>query len=384
MIRLIPPNRNDVAGSLGDLGTFIPFFIGLVSIVGFSAASVLFFAGLWNILTGLVFDVPMVIQPMKALGVIAISGGLTAQQTIAAGIALGAIILVLSVTGLFGRLMRALPKSVVRGVQLGLGLLLLKTGVDLIAKSGVLWAPDSYVIGLTAALVAFVLFNNSRVPAALVVTGFGLLLMILFRHDSFSDFSISLFQPTVDLPYAQFDDPAVLLGVFAQFPLTLANSLVATAALVKDYFPDKGERVTIDRIGLSVGLMNLVGCPFGAMPMCHGAGGLAAQYRFGARRGISLVVLGAALIFLGLFVGPGVLALVRAFPLSVVGALLIIGGVELATHIKDIHEYNDVFVMVLTAGLALIVNVGVGFVVGLILAHYWRFNGTRLRRTRKS
>jgi len=31
--------------------------------------------------------------------------------------------------------------------------------------------------------------------------------------------------------------------------------------------------------------MNLTSVPFGGFPMCHGSGGLAAQYRFGARTG---------------------------------------------------------------------------------------------------
>src|SRR5207245_2328522 len=66
-----------------------------------------------------------------------------------------------------------------------------------------------------------------------------------------------------------------------QIPLTTLNSVIAVCALSADLFPAR--RAEPRRVAISVGAMNLVAAWFGGMPMCHGAGGLAGQYRFGAR-----------------------------------------------------------------------------------------------------
>jgi len=68
----------------------------------------------------------------------------------------------------------------------------------------------------------------------------------------------------------------VLTGI-PQLPLTTLNSVVAVCQLSEDLFPAKPVRPVL--VSVSVGLMNMVGAWFGAMPCCHGAGGLAAQVR---------------------------------------------------------------------------------------------------------
>ena len=60
-----------------------------------------------------------------------------------------------------------------------------------------------------------------------------------------------------------------------QLPLTTLNSVVAVCQLSADLFPAKPVRPVL--VSVSVGLMNMVGAWSGAMPCCHGAGGLAAQ-----------------------------------------------------------------------------------------------------------
>jgi len=84
-------------------------------------------------------------------------------------------------------------------------------------------------------------------------------------------------------------------------------------------------------VSISVGLMNLLFCPFGSMPNCHGAGGLAGQHRLGARHGASVLFLGVGKILLAIFFGKSALTLLDAFPTSVLGVMLAIAGQELAT-----------------------------------------------------
>ena len=75
--------------------------------------------------------------------------------------------------------------------------------------------------------------------------------------------------------------------------------------------------------------MNLVGGWFGAMPVCHGSGGLAAQYRFGARSGASIIILGSVKIVLGLLFASSLVALLGKFPRSLLGIMVIAAGLEL-------------------------------------------------------
>lgn len=95
--------------------------------------------------------------------------------------------------------------------------------------------------------------------------------------------------------------------------MTLINALVATVALVHDLFPDRRD-VTPQNLILNMGLMNVTTPFIGGMPLCHGAGGLAAQYLFGARTGGALFMEGAIEIFLGLFCAQSILAIFTAFP----------------------------------------------------------------------
>ena len=82
------------------------------------------------------------------------------------------------------------------------------------------------------------------------------------------------------------------------------------------------------RLSVSTGLANLFLVPLGALPMCHGAGGVAAHYRFGARTGLAPVLLGAGLLLVALV--PGGLEVISAIPLAGLGALLLVAAAELA------------------------------------------------------
>ena len=62
--------------------------------------------------------------------------------------------------------------------------------------------------------------------------------------------------------------------------------------------------------------------------MCHGAGGLAAHYRFGARTGTAPLLMGAMLAALAVLpAGPAAIA---AIPAAGLGALLLAASIELA------------------------------------------------------
>lgn len=340
-------DRNEIAGSLGDLGTFIVFLVGVVTVSGMEPSPILVFSGIFNIFNGFVFGLPMAIQPMKAIGIIAISNKLPSTTIIAGGFLMGLIILVLSVTKAISKIYNYVPNCVVRGIQLGLGLIFLKTGADLIIASGNWSGYDSYLTALFAAATGFILLNNRKIPATLIIFSIGILLML---PNFKSPISLDLYSPVMSIPDTGSFISASYLMMIPQLPLTILNSLIATAALVKDYYPEQAERANIDRIGLNMGIMNLLAMPFGAMPMCHGAGGLAAQHRFGARTGGSVVFLGIVKLLLGLFFGGSVLLLSRSFPVGILGTMIIFGGLELATHIKGVTAHKELIVLMIVAG----------------------------------
>jgi hypothetical protein len=357
-------DRNEVAGSLGDLGTFLPLLVGMASQNGLDFAAALFFAGLFNVVTGLTFALPMAVQPMKAIAAVALTEGLTVGQIVAAGAAVSVAVLALGATGLIDWLNRVVPRSVVRGLQLALGLSLLMKGLQMVAATPAAPGPDSVGTGVLAALVALALLPSRRVPAALVLFAAGVGLAVWKRPDVVGSLGVGLTLPHWSPPAWGDFVTAFPKAALPQIPLTTLNSVIAVCALSADLFPDRP--ATPRKVAVSVGLMNLVGCWFGAMPMCHGAGGLAGQYRFGARTNGSVLFLGSAKLLLAVLFGSSLMALCGAFPASVLGVMLAISGLELALVCRDQVGRSDASVMLLTAGACLgLNNIALGFALGL-------------------
>lgn len=361
--------RQEISGSLGDLGLFIPLLVGMATTCGLNFAVALFFAGLFNVVTGLLFQIPMAVQPMKAIAAVAVTEKLTTPQILAAGVVTGAVIFFLGVTNLLGVVMRVVPKSVVRGIQLTLGLTLMLQAVQMAAQNEPWLGADSILVALAGLLFSFVAFQRSW-PGALWIFLAGLAVTLATHPNAVSQLSLGFggfALPKFSAPDFWF---AARKAALPQIPVTCLNSVIAVCALSRDLFPDKpaSER----SVAVSVGLMNLLSCPFGAMPMCHGAGGLAGQYRFGARTNGSILFLGAMKMAVALCFGGSLLALLKAYPQSLLGVLLFFAGLELALVCRDVFsEREPAVIMLLTAvvGVAL-KSAALGFGCGLAL-HYF-------------
>jgi MFS superfamily sulfate permease-like transporter len=373
-------DRHEVAGSLGDMGTFLPLLVGMAAQNGLDFGAALFFAGLFNIVTGLLFPIPMAVQPMKAIAAVALTEGLRAPQILAAGISVSAIILLLGVTGLIDWLNRAVPKSVVRGLQLALGLSLLMKGLQMVAGTRVAVGPDSYLTGIIAGVAVLALFSSRTAPAALVLFLAGIGIALWKQPTAAAAVGLRFSLPGWSGPgWADFVS-SFGRAALPQIPLTTLNSVIAVCALSGDLFPDRpaGPR----RVAVSVGLMNLVSGWFGGMPMCHGAGGLAGQYRFGARTNGSILFLGAAKLAIAVLFGASLMNFCRVFPDSVLGVMLGFSGIELALVARDQSRRADAFIMLLTAGACLALNnIALGFGLGLALGWCLRFGAFRLEES---
>jgi MFS superfamily sulfate permease-like transporter len=370
-------NRHEIAGSLGDLGTFLPLLVGMAAQNGLDFATALFFAGLFNIVTGCIFAIPMAVQPMKAIAAVALTEGLTSPQIVAAGGTVSAIILVLGLTGLIDVLDRLVPRSVVRGLQLGLGLSLLIKGLELVAGTKTAIGADSYVTAVVATVVVLLLFHSHRLPAALVLFMAGLVIAISREPTALGGIGLGVTLPRWSPPaWADFAS-SFTKAALPQVPLTTLNSIIAVCALSRDLFPDRPAQPRT--VSVSVGFMNLISCWFGGMPMCHGAGGLAGQYRFGARSNGSILFLGTVKLVLAILFGASLMSLCQSFPASLLGVMLAFSGIELALVCRDQTQRSHAFIMLLTAGICLgLHNIALGFAAGLALAWCLRLGAFRM------
>ncbi len=376
-------NRHELAGSLGDMGTFIPILVGMVTVCGLNAGSALFFAGFFNLITGFIFGIPLAVQPMKAIGTIAINEGFTVNQILTAGIVTSAVVFLLGITNLISFLNKHIPLSVIRGLQLGLGLLLIINGVKMVTNTNTIFGLDSIAVGAFCGLLVLFLFFSKRFPGALVVFAIGFVFLFLRSPNVLEGLSYELSIPKFAIPGKDDFISGTLKAAIPQIPLTTLNSVIAVCALSWDLFPKKGADTR--KMATSVGLMNLIGCWFGAMPMCHGSGGLAAQYGFGARTGGSIVFLGIIKMVIGFFFGAYAIKLLSVYPLSVLGVLLTFSGLELAMTSRDMKTRSDMFVMLLTAAVIIAFHsTAIGFIVGLALAYLFLFGVLRTEKIDKN
>ena len=348
-------NLEEIAGAVGDYGTLIPIVLGVAIVSNISLGHILLFFSIWYIITGLYYKMPVPVEPMKAIGAIVIAGGLRGGEIVASGIILGILFLVLGFCKGMKFIREKVPISVVRGIQLGLALILLRTSINFVIGDYIL-----ATIGIII-IILFLLANKfSNIPdvSAILVLLFGVFIGI----SRFGIPQIEILQsPGLVIPTVHDFLRGGWLLAIPQAPLTITNAILATTLLMQDLVH---RDVDPDKLSKSIGLMNLTSVPFGGFPMCHGAGGLAAQYRFGARTGGSNIISGLILLPIALFfASPEFVAII---PLGVFGALLVFVAIELGKHGLKTDSY---FVTGIIAILALIINMTIALIIGMTLAY---------------
>src|SRR5947208_3165234 len=195
--------RRELAGAVADLGVLVPIAVALIVKNGLSPTAVLLPAGLLYLLVAAVYRLPVPVQPLKALGAIAIAKGLGSNSIAAAALIIGATFLVLGRLRLLDFAARAFPRALIRGVQLVVGLLFLKIAWKLVSDT-----PKSFVDHVHGAggMTAHVKFG-ARTAAAPVAIGTGLVVLAVVVGSGL----------------------AALLGAF---PVAILAGLLATAGLL--------------------------------------------------------------------------------------------------------------------------------------------------------
>jgi len=352
----------EVSGAFGDLGTFLPYVVASIGAGLLAPVPVLLGFAAGYLLVALVYRAPIAVQPMKAIGALVLAGALSAQDIAWTGATIGAALLVFAAIPALGSAARAVPRSVVTGLQAGLGLVLFLVAMGYMQASWGLALPALGCLALT--------YVRPCGPWAILVVAGGL-----------------LFVPGTDamptIPETPANPLSVLSAIVAQLPLTLLNAVVVTAAIAHELFPQTRKTVSVRKLAATSGVLNLALVPFGAMPMCHGAGGVAAHHRFGAR-GIGAPLLFACLCLVGAAAAPALIEALTRIPDAVIGALLAFAALDLILSRRVFDARPDCQPVIAATAVATLAGGALaGLVIGLA-AETVRGHVARRRASRAS
>jgi hypothetical protein len=371
-------DRMEWAGAFGDLGTLVPFVVAYIGVLKMDPFGILFAFGAAQLICGLYYKTPFPVQPMKALGAAAVTQAaqtavITQATVYSAGLVTGAIWLILGLSGAATRIAKLVPRFVVIGIVLGLGLSFMSEGIKLMSADWLIAA-----IGLLGTLL---LLTNRAIPAMFLLLLFGAVCGLIqdpaVRH-ALSGVRVQFRLPSFALAAMSWRDLWVgaLFLALPQLPLTLGNAVIAIREENNRLFPDRP--VTDAQVATSTGLMNLAGSAVGGVPMCHGAGGMAGHVAFGARTGGAPVILGAVLLMLAFCFSNSIEALLNVFPKAVLGVILFLTGAQLSLGSCDFSKNKVERLITLATAAFAMWNVGLAFVVGAALAYLAKRNLLRL------
>jgi SulP family sulfate permease len=384
----------EFSGSLADLGVMLPLMLALISLNGMDASAAFFGIGLAYIVTALVYRLPIPVQPLKSVSALALALGLAPAVIITGAIWNAVTFLGMGFLGVDKWVHRFFPKPVVRGIQLGLAYLLFKSAWGLVSKIPQGWEnalpvaqisiPWNLLLALGALIALIILIVSKKEYASLGVFGFGILIATF--HFGLPDLSLHVTLPRL-LPLIPSWNQlwmGFMLLALPQIPLSLGNSIYATADAARQYFGERAAHVTERRLMLTMGFNDLVAALIGGIPVCHGCGGLTAHYRLGARSGAAPLMLGGIFLLLAVFGGQTVMNVFHLIPFPVLGVLLAYVGWQHFLLIRDLERTAQNW---LTALLVLTLtiwsgNLAIGFVSAAIFYHLWGWVASRYKTSR--
>ncbi len=366
------------AGAFGDLGTLIPFVVAYIALLKMDPFGILFSFGAAMVICGAYYKTPFPVQPMKAIGAVAATQAaqtatITQGTVFGADLATGVIWLILGLTGAAKHISKLVPRPVVIGIVLGLGIGFMLEGIR--------WMSGGWLIAAIGLLGTVLLLSNKAVPAMFLLLIFGAACGA-YQHpeilQTLSSATIAFHLPRIALTTIDWHDLVIGTAFLAlpQLPLTLGNAVIAIREENNRLFPDRS--VTENGVATSTGLMNLGSAFFGGVPMCHGAGGMAGHVAFGARTGGAPIILGVVLLSLAFFFSGSIQTIFGLMAQPVLGVILFLTGAQLALGSCDFSkDKGERFITLATAAFALW-NVGLAFVVGILLHQIARRGWLRL------
>jgi MFS superfamily sulfate permease-like transporter len=368
---LIRRALSELSGGLGDSGLLIPIAVALITVNGLDATAVFAGVGALYVGTALYFRVPVPVQPLKAFAAAAI-----ALQLDPATIALGALLMTaamwtLALSGLAGRIADRFPLVLVRGVQVSVALLLAKAAVELAERGNWEGLPAidpavSFWMAVAVCVALIVSRSRLRLPGTLLVLVAGAGVGIAVGGLP-GPLALGPGQPEIALPEGGDLGTALTALVLAQIPLTFGNSVVATADVEREYFGARAARVTPDRLAGSIGVGNLFAGLAGGLPVCHGAGGVTAHYKLGARTAWATGSAGVLFLTLAIVLGSSLPTLLTAIAPGALAGMLLFVAIEHGLLGARLERLDD---RLIAAGVGLVTlisgNLGIGFAAGVV------------------
>jgi sulfate permease, SulP family len=357
----------ELSGGLGDTGLFVPIAVAMIALNGLNATAVFVVTGLVYAGTALYFRVPVPVQPLKAFAAAAIALHLSAETLAAGALPMVAAMAVLAAGGLADWLAARFPVVLVRGIQAGVALLLAKAAVELAEQGN--WPglpPLSPGLGLAMAVAACALLFACRwlsLPGSLLVLGAAAAVGLAVGgppelHAGPQPISLAV-------PGGGAFALALTSLVIAQLPLTFGNAVVATADAECSYFGLAARRVRPARLSLSIAVANTLAGLSGALPLCHGSGGVTAHYKLGARTGRATLFAGLLFVALGIGLGSSLPALLQVLAPGALAGMLAYVAVQHGLLAGQLERFDD---RLIAAGVGLTTllagNLAIGFGAG--------------------
>lgn len=361
---------NEWSGAIGDLGTILPLAFALVAINGFPPERIFFLWGLVYVGAGFIFKVPLSVQPLKAMTVIAIAKGYAPELMSTTAALYGVLFLVLSFTGAINWLQKWFSPAMISGIQLGIGLILAYKAIELVVEKGLLLniPGSSMALGIGLLIITLLIIGvfqfrfNFPVTIILIVASIAVVQVIGEGVDTALNSGTPV---SFTLPDFSFVSDALIFLILPQLPLTLGNSVFAANDACHTFFKEQAKRVSAKRLGASVGLSDVVVGLLGGFPTCHGAGGIAAHAQFGARTGGSIIIMGVVFILLALITPLS--SLLFLIPVPILGAMLLFDSYKLGTLITKLKARPEFVVAILVGVISFLTrNLTIALAAGLL------------------
>jgi len=359
------------SGAVGDLGTLLPLVFALVIYNGFPASRILLLSGIVYVITGWIFKVPVSVQPLKAMAVIALAHGFSIDFIATTAFFYGILLILLSITGIIGWLQNWISIALIRGIQLGIGLILAQKAIELVLDNGFLMSSLDKDLILNACFFLVVLLvilyfqYKTNIPIALILIALSIPIILLtheFRTDLLSD--IPLFQ--FKLPDTSLLLNGLIYLMIPQLPLTLGNAVYAASDSCHSFWEKQARRVSPSRLGLSIGISDFFIGLLSGFPVCHGAGGIAAHAQFGGKTGGTTIIMGTILIVTAVY--KPLTALLFLIPVPILGAMLLFDSWRMIMLFKKSTVKLEIGIALLVGVISFLTrNLALALVIGILL-----------------
>jgi len=377
-------NRLELSGGLADIGVLLPIMAAMVAINHVNPFIAPLLCGLFYIATSLYYQVPVPVQPLKVFCTVAIAIKASPDLISAGTLLIGVIFLVISIPRVMIFIKKLFPLPIIRGIQLGTGLLLIDSGIKIFISSQVITGgptetisllnftfPTALFLGIVCTVILLYFLQNPKYPVGLVLIVIGIGISIAFGAEipnSLIKLEPIIFIDTIGRLQMDTILQALWLLVLPQVPLSVGNAVVATENTLKIYFKEQANKVKASRLSLGMGCFNVLSGLLGGIPCCHGCGGVTAHYRLGARTGTATLLTGTLYILLAMavyFLGASIF---KFFPYPILGALLIYVGLEHGLLIRDMTTRLDLAIVLIIASIAFTTrNMTIAFMAGMIV-----------------